>query len=364
MTSASAPLNPLIVSPGELFGGVERQVLDLCGELARRGEQPVPVVFHDAELAAQARAAGLAPVVVSGARDLTRLGRERGSRVWHLHGYRATVVAALARRTVGVGLVKTVHGLPEAAAGHRFVNLKSRLYHRLENLAERRLRARICYVTADIRSRHDAVHAGLSRRVVHNGLDDLPDVPRPRPAVLAREGFHVGLVGRVSDVKGIHFALRALTAADVPAALRLHVIGTGPLAGPLADEARALGVAERVEFHGFRRDVLDFIANLDALLMPSLHEGLPYTLLEAMALGVPVAASRVGGLAEVLRHDETGLLFEVGDVAGIAAVLSRLIHEPGLRDRLGEAGRREQRERYTLARMTDDYLQEYAAARG
>jgi glycosyltransferase involved in cell wall biosynthesis len=98
---------------------------------------------------------------------------------------------------------------------------------------------------------------------------------------------------------------------------------------------------------------------LDALLMPSLHEGLPYTLLGAISLGVPVVASRVGGLAEVLRHEETGLLVDVGDGDGLAQALARLASDPVLARRLGAAAAREQRERYTLERKVEDYLKVY-----
>ncbi|MBK6898704.1 MAG: glycosyltransferase [bacterium] len=210
--------------------------------------------------------------------------------------------------------------------------------------------------------RSDHAHAGLPRRVIHNGIAPLDRAGRPRPAGLEPGLFHAGIVGRVSEVKGIVHALRALTSPAVPAHVRLDVIGTGPLLDELRHEAGALGVADRVRFHGFQRDILDWIAHLDALLMPSLHEGLPYTLLEAMSLGVPAIASRVGGLAEVLRHGETGLLVEVGDAAGLAGALAGLAGDPQEGRRLGEAAAREQRERYTLNRMVDDYLGVYAAA--
>jgi glycosyltransferase involved in cell wall biosynthesis len=234
--------------------------------------------------------------------------------------------------------------------------------YRLDILATRRLHAHVCYVTADIMHRCDHIHAGLPRRVIHNGIDPLDRAGRPRPQGLEPGLFHAGIVGRVSEVKGIVHALRALTSDRVPTQVRLDVIGTGPLLDALQDEARALGVADRVRFHGFQRDILDWIAHLDALLMPSLHEGLPYTLLEAMSLGVPVIASRVGGLAEVLEQERTALLVEVGDAAGLADALARLAGDPGLGRRLGEAAALEQREHYTLARMVDDYLEVYAAA--
>ena len=96
--------------------------------------------------------------------------------------------------------------------------------------------------------------------------------------------------------------------------------------------------------------------------MPSLHEGLPYTLLEAMALGTPVIASRVGGLAEVIQDQVTGLLVAPRNAAALGDAIRRLKAEPALRVRLGEQARRLQRERYSLEAMTESYLEVYREA--
>jgi glycosyltransferase involved in cell wall biosynthesis len=93
--------------------------------------------------------------------------------------------------------------------------------------------------------------------------------------------------------------------------------------------------------------------------MPSLHEGLPYTLLEAMALGTPVIASRVGGLAETLQDGATGLLIEPGDTLALADAIRKLIADPSLRARLGDAAQRLQRANYSLEAMAGGYLDVY-----
>jgi glycosyltransferase involved in cell wall biosynthesis len=93
--------------------------------------------------------------------------------------------------------------------------------------------------------------------------------------------------------------------------------------------------------------------------MPSLHEVLPYTLLEAMAFGTPVIASHVGGLAEVIQNQVTGLLVAPGDAAVLAGAIRRLIDEPSLRARLGEQAQRLQRAKYSLEAMADSYLEIY-----
>ena len=117
-----------------------------------------------------------------------------------------------------------------------------------------------------------------------------------------------------------------------------------------------------MHFLGFRRHIYDYLAHSDALLMPSLHEGLPYTLLEAMALGIPIIASRVGGLEEVLGDGATALLVPTGDCPALARAITRLHADPDLRRRLSENARRLQQAQYSLERMTERYLAVYREA--
>ena len=372
MTGGAVATRVALLAPGELFGGVETQLLDLgtrLHELCAR--PPLLILFHDRELAARAREAGLRTVILparhrydpSAARRLSELLAREDADVLHVHGYRAAVTAAVAGGRLGVPVVKTEHGLPEPAAGPVGA-LKTALNRRLDGWATRRTGAAVRYVTRDIMDRCADVHRGLDRKVIHNGIEPLERDATTRPPELSPDGFHAGIVGRVSAVKGIDHALRALASGDVPSRVRLHVVGDGPLRETLAREAADLGLGGRVLCHGFRRDVYDWLAHLDVLLMPSLHEGLPYTLLEAMSLGTAVVASRVGGLAEVLRDGETGLLVDVGDAEGIAAAVARLADDDRLRARLGRQAAAAQRDGYTLRDMTDAYLATYAGATG
>jgi len=366
-------VRPALCSVGELFGGVERQLLDLCEYGRRRDGAPPPlIVFHDAELARQARARGFAVTVLAGrhrydlalASRLADALRAAGANVAHAHGYKATIACALARRRAAVAVVKTEHGRVEPAGGDPVVWLKSRLNNRLDTLATRRAAAVVCYVTDDMRRHFDGAHAGLRRLTIPNGVDPADPATVPRPAELAPDALQLGVVGRLTPVKGIDVALRALSGLAAARPVRLNILGEGPLADALAREAARLGVAEQVRFLGFRADVDAFIAHFDALLMPSSHEGLPYVLLEAMARGTPVFASRVGGLAEVLRDGETGALFPAGDAAALRALLARLAAEPAWGAALGRAARADQRARFTLDRMGAAYWAAYAQAAG
>jgi len=107
---------------------------------------------------------------------------------------------------------------------------------------------------------------------------------------------------------------------------------------------------------GFRRDVAACLAAADVVALPSLQEGLGVAALEAMAAGRPVVASRVGGLAEAVVHEETGLLVPPGDPTALATALARLARDPGLRARLGAAGRARVLAHYTAARMAEGTL--------
>lgn len=370
MPDGDGNLRLALCAAGELFGGVERQLLGLCEYAQRRtGVPPALLLFHDRELARQARRLGVAPTIVPArhrydpaqAARLAAALTVASADVVHAHGYRAAIACVLARRHWRGAVVKTEHGRIEPSRGRPLVWAKSRLNTWLDTRATRRADA-VCYVTDDLRRHWERRHRGLARHVVLNGIDPLEREGRPRPPELEPGPVHLGIVGRVSAVKGIPTALRALADGAVPERVRLSVVGDGPLLEPLRREAAALGLGGRVRLLGFRENVYDYLAHLDALLMPSLHEGLPYVLLEAMALGTPVFASRVGGLAEVVRDGETGVLLPVGDAAALRAAIVRLADDPAWGRALGAAARREQRERYTLERMGRETWRVYEAA--
>jgi len=226
------------------------------------------------------------------------------------------------------------------------------------------MNAPTCYVTDDLARSRARADRGLHRCTIYNGIDPPDGTGVSRPREMSPENFNLVIVGRVSPVKGIEFALRALLEPDVPISVHLNVIGTGPQQKELEDQARGLGIASRVHFLGFKRNVNDYLTYCDALLMPSLHEGLPYVLLEAMANGTPILASKVAGLAEILHDRQTALLFPVGDVQKIGQAIGNLVNDRELALRLGVEARRKQRESFTLERMGNQYWDLYRKALG
>ena len=171
---------------------------------------------------------------------------------------------------------------------------------------------------------------------------------------LAAGALVVGCVGEVGWRKGQEHVLAAADALrERFPAVKWLVVGEGDGVAELTARARSLGLLrdDRVRFLGFRRDVPAVLAACDVLVLPSRSEGFPNTLLEGMALGLPVAASRADGIPELVVDGETGLLHAVDDTAGFVEDVSRLMDDGELRARLGAAGARRAREVFGQERV-------------
>lgn len=351
---------------GELFGGVERHVLGLLSGLAARGVSAFLLLFHDGELAAQAREQGVEPVILPNQNGslpatcqlLANMLEQWQVRIVHVHGYKATVYCALARYWHPFAVIKTEHGLPETNGGG-IAAMRTRLYYFLDSMATRIARMTVCYVTEELRAHHRSACSELNGRVIPNGLGEIDRSRLPCPPEFHKDWFNVVIVGRVDRVKGHQLAIEAVAAQSMPINVHLHIVGTGPDEPVLQALAETRAVAHRVHFLGFRRDVYSYLAHCQVLLMPSLHEGLPYTLLEAMALGIPVIASRVGGLAEVLQDSVTALLVSPGDARTLTQAIHRLYSDPELGLQLAEHAHCLQQAKYSLEAMADSYLDVY-----
>jgi glycosyltransferase involved in cell wall biosynthesis len=155
--------------------------------------------------------------------------------------------------------------------------------------------------------------------------------------------------------KGVDVLLAAVAALDPRSRAVLWVAGDGPERAALEAVAARLGLAERVRFLGRRSDVPDLLEACDVFVLPSRHEGLGVAALEAMARGRPVVASAVGGLAEIVVPEQTGLLVPPEDSAALAAALERLIADLGLAQRFGAAGAKRVQEHFLAEQMVSAY---------
>jgi glycosyltransferase involved in cell wall biosynthesis len=212
------------------------------------------------------------------------------------------------------------------------------------------------------------VDCGIKREriaIVNEGVE-VPPIPPAEVRRSARKSWGVeegeflfGCVGFLLPEKGQKFLIEALAQirAEFPRT-RLLLAGDGPCRAELEQLAKNLGVSEAVTFAGFVEDVDRMYAALDTFLFPSLFEGMGTSLQAAMAWGLPAISTARGGLAEVVDDGETSLVVEP-DGKQFAAAMRRLLREPGLRERLGRAARREVEIRFSADRMVNNTLRVY-----
>jgi len=171
----------------------------------------------------------------------------------------------------------------------------------------------------------------------------------------ASSSFHIGTVRSLTPKYGLEFLIKAVaglinSGSDVD----LTIVGKGPLRGRLEDLASQLSIASRVNFIGYipNERIVDYLKNFDVFVIPSVGEGETFGVaaVEAMATGLPVVASKIGGLAEVVEHEKTGLLVEPGSVEKLMEALKKYIASPELRSVHGDAGRQRAEKKFKWAR--------------
>lgn len=293
--------------------------------------------------------------------ELARWIRRRGVSIVHAHDFKSdalTILAAILTRAIPV---TTVHG---------FIVLgpKSRAYAKANLWMLRRMTRVLVVSEATKRFLVDQRVGESSIRVVRNCIV-LGAYPFGyRSGVLKKDtGFSdddavIGSIGRLSEEKGQRLLLEAFPRVleRVPTA-RLAFAGDGPDARYLRERAAALGLERAVRFLGHRTDIRDVYGGLDLLVLSSYTEGLPNVVLEAMALGVPVVATAVGGTPELLRDGVTGRLVPSGDGEALAAAIVDAFLGPGAaRDRAATARRHVEAEfdMSTLVRRTHTIYRE------
>jgi glycosyltransferase involved in cell wall biosynthesis len=285
------------------------------------------------------------------AASLARLiGLARRADAVHVHSAKAGFVGRLAAALAGRAsrCAYTPHAWSFWAAD----GVEAALYLRLERLAARWCRA-VVAVSAD--ERDAGLAAGVGRpeqyRLIPNGID-VARFDVTRDPVAGRILF----LGRLSRQKRPDLAVQALAQLDLAAA-ELHVANDGPERPAVERLAAQLGVADRVHFLGYRDDVPALLSHAACLLLTSDYEGASLTVLEAMAAGVPVVATRVGGVEEALEG--AGVVVEPGDAAAVAAGLERVLGDSETAAQLGETGRQRARERFTRERMVAETVALY-----
>jgi glycosyltransferase involved in cell wall biosynthesis len=353
-------------------GGAERLIADIVRKLDRGRYEPlVCCIQARGEIAAEIERSGVRVVCLERMKsrrfdwravgELARLLLRERIELVHSHLYHANLYGRLACLRARVPAVVSVHNTYTRPKLHR------RLINRFLAVRTRRVIA----VSDDIKRdliRYDGI-APERIVVISNGVDFARlETPISRAQARAQLGIAaqtvaVGCVARLEEQKGHRFLLEAMALlTDLP--LRLFIIGDGRLRAELEQRAASLGVAHATVFLGMRQDVPEILRALDIYAMPSLWEGLSIAMLEAMAAGLPVVATDVGGVHQVLGADEYGVRVPPACPGELAQAIRSLAASPERRAGLGMLGRTRALESFSLdaallalTRVYDEALQ-------
>jgi glycosyltransferase involved in cell wall biosynthesis len=347
-----------VITPSRI-AGAERSTASLCEHLARAGhgvtvacKRGHPLVDLLQSLQIDVRPLSLSGKAnVAAAFRLARLAQSLRAQVIHTQLSTAALWGSVAARLVGIPAVAHV----------------------------RALNSKTCYLMADrVVAVSEAVRAHLIGQgmepdridVVHSGIDPRRySTPLGRPEARARIGISegrlaVGVIAHLTAKKGHAFFLEALArvASDCPAVVAVFA-GDGVERKRLEDMVGSLGLRDNVVFLGYQEDVLPVYAAMDVIVLPSISgEGLPRALLEAGFLGLPVIGTRLSGVPEIIRDQETGFIVPPGDPDALANRLRDLLASGSMRTRFGRAASEFIRDRFTVEAMVEGTLRAYRAA--
>ena len=293
-------------------------------------------------------------------RACLRLLRKERVALIHAHEFSAILCGWIMAKLAGIPLVATVHG---------------------KNYFSEKLRRRVVYrfvsrqgtmitVSHDLK-RFVCDKVGVAEKrveVIYNGvapaLTVTDEETQKCKAELGISGCYpvLGVVGSLYIVKGHGFLLEAMPELlrRWPRA-RLLVIGRGELEVALKEQVEQLAIGTNVHFLGMRQDVPRLLSVLDAFVLPSLSEGLSLALLEAMACGKPVVATRVGGNPELIDHGRTGFLVQPEDAKDLAAYLVKLLSDPKMMQQFGRQAAERVGQHFSVGQMVDQYNDRYAS---
>jgi glycosyltransferase involved in cell wall biosynthesis len=296
---------------------------------------------------------------------LARLIRQERPTILHTHTAKAGAVGRIAAVLAGTArppiIVHTFHGHVLRGYFNPFTTFAFRMLERW--LA--RVTTALIAVSPEVRDDLVRLHVAPASKftIIRLGIEleertDTDEETRRetrRQLGMAPDAFVVGWVGRMTAVKrtdDVIRALRGLVGRGVDAYLCL--VGDGPDREHLERYAHELGVVKRCLFLGYQEDVSQFYGAMDALILPSMNEGTPVSVIEALAAQRPAVATRVGGTPDVIRDGVDGFLVEVGDVDALSDRLAELAADPERRARMGADGRERVLGRYAVERLVDD----------
>jgi len=376
--SAKRKYNIIFVIDGLGMGGAERLMVPILKNLSREYFEPRVCVLHVKDgnpIAEDLRALGV-PVdllLIPYLRDVTAIPRLRQylrdvkADLVHTQLEMADIMGNLAAKSMRLPSVSTMHTMPS-----QDMKLKSKLHQTVELLALRHFCNKVISVSEEARKFYLKISNLLPQNLltIYNGIDlsHFEHLNHQQDRVKIREEFGLPAQAKIlitvavlREFKGIQYMIRALPAvvAKDPDVYYL-VVGNGTYREALEKEVEQAGMKDHVVFAGQRGDIPHLLAASDVFVLPTLTEALPTVLAEAMGASLPIIASSVGGVPEMINEGENGLLLSAGDVDGLISASASLMADEGRRKAMGERGRSIVNEKFNIHvqvdRLRDLYL--------
>jgi len=352
-------VNILFINSIQMFGGGEVWLLSTMRGLSKRGHKVALICRPGTPLEGKAREEGLPVFPIKMRGDFDPIVIYKTARV--IKKLRAEVVCTNMDKELRFG------GLAARLCGVKAVVPRRGIDYPLKN----KWRYRFSYncLASRIIANSYATKKTLLREapwldpdrveVIYNGIDTTLFDSKPGKDIrdelkIDRKAPLIGFVGQLDERKGIIYLLEAFKSVSkqIPKA-KLLLVGEGNLKGFIQNWVGENGLTEKVILTGFREDIPDVMRSIDLLALPSLWEGFGIVLIEAMASGKPVVATRTSNIPEVVRDGKTGLLVKPRDSEELAGAIIKLLEEEDLAEEMGRRGREWVKERFTLERMLD-----------
>jgi glycosyltransferase involved in cell wall biosynthesis len=355
-----------LISSGGYYGA-ENMLLNLCASQQKAGCENTLMLFYNVhvpnvEFYERARRRGLSVRMVHcqgradwrAVRQIEECIQEDGIDLLHTHGYKADLYGYVAARRSGKPIVATCHNWVGGTAALG-------IYNHLDRMALKRFQGLAAVSDSVAQRLLDSGVAAKKIRTIANGIDvERFERALPSPALDFEGNKVVGMVARLDLQKGFEYLLRAAHAlCGAFPALKVVIVGEGPDRQAIESMIQRFGLQSNVILAGQHSDMPAIYAAMDIFVLPSLNEGLPMTILEAMAASRPVIATRVGAIPSVIKDGETGLLVDPGDINGLRDALTRLLTDSDLCRRIGSAGHDWVSRNYTSEVMALKYREMY-----
>ena len=358
-----------IVTRSDEIGGAQIHVRDVANAMLKKKADPLVLVGGEGPLLDQLYQRGIPyqtiPNLIRPIRpwkdffaliDIYKSLKRYRPNLVSLHSSKAGLLGRLAAKAAGIPAIFTAHGWTFTVSASSWTR---HLYIWIERFAAI-LAKRVITVSETDRGMalHTRVASSRKLTTIHNGM---PDVSRDLLASPGKMPVHIVMTARFSSPKDHHTLLQALAQIGASQEWSLELIGTGPGQMEVADQVNELGFEDRVEFAGEVDDVARRLSRGQLYVLTSNWEGLPRSIIEAMRAGLPVVASNVGGVSEMVRDGENGFLVEPGNVEQLSERLQKVLSDPELRQRMGEKSRRYFEEGFRFEEMVEKTLEVYRA---